>query len=423
VNRKATTGRMLAIIGLVIFDLPGARGASAEFAPSVSAPAPQNAEQFAVRVDGNRLVDAQRQTLRLRGVNVSALEFTHVKGFPGPDGWGGQKPSLKAIKAWGANVIRVPLNEASYLGHMTYDWPAGSRTITPVNPDPSGRYRQIVRSIVDEAVAQNLYVILDLHWNAPKATVPGQARPVAIAPRADAQNEMADVDHALDFWRTLATEYRNYPAVIFELYNEPHIDNFEVPPGTDWGSAAWKVLRDGGVGRVFYGADNVIRQRWRSAGMQEMLDAVRGTGATNVVLSSGIDWAKDISRWVEFAPRDPLRQLGAVWHVYPPYNSEYGRPDYAQPARGESGYGDAERILKAGFPLLITETGDHSATGTRDAPLMEKLLPWADRKGISVLGWTWNAWGAPEANLIKDAAGTPTDGYGQFFRKWMSGVR
>src|SRR5580700_5380176 len=64
---------------------------------------------LSVRVRGNQLIDANGNTLQLRGVDVSGLEFSHINGQPQPDGWGGQKPNLSAIAAWKANALRVPL--------------------------------------------------------------------------------------------------------------------------------------------------------------------------------------------------------------------------------------------------------------------------------------------------------------------------
>ena len=33
---------------------------------------------------------------------------------------------------------------------------------------------------------------------------------------------MPDAEHAPDFWRSVATEYRDDHSVLFDLYNEPH---------------------------------------------------------------------------------------------------------------------------------------------------------------------------------------------------------
>jgi hypothetical protein len=101
------------------------------------------------------------------------------------------------------------------------------------------------------------------------------------------------------------------------------------------------------------------------------------------------------------------------------FGKEYGTPQYNEPGFGKITYQYNEAILKAGYPIIIGETGDRSAAGTVGTPFLAVVLPWADAHGVSVFGWGWNAWGAPSANLIKDSSGTPTDGYGQAMKSWM----
>ncbi len=92
-------------------------------------------------------------------------------------------------------------------------------------------------------------VILDLHW-----VEDGK------------QSPMAD-KKSIDFWREVATQYKNFGTVIFELYNEP--------VGID--SATWQQ------GNATY------------AGYQELYDAVRNTGAKNLVICNGLQWGYDLS--------------------------------------------------------------------------------------------------------------------------------
>ena len=201
------------------------------------------------------------------------------------------------------------------------------------------------------------------------------------------------------------------------MFNEPHIDNFLPPPGASPGDAAWIVLRDGGTGKIFYGANTMFTQNYSSAGMQAMVNAVRATGAANVLMAAGISWSQDNSQWVKFAPSDPLKQLALSWHAYPKFGAAFGTPDYNLPGFAP-GYTWAQAVYDAGYPIIIGETGDHSADGTTSAPFLATLLPWADQRNVSVIGWSWNPWGSAAADLIKDVGGTPTDGYGQAFKSW-----
>ena len=368
----------------------------------MSDPATSGSTALAVKVSGKHLVDAAGTTLQLRGVNLSGSEFVAVQGWSAANPWGGQTgdvtPNFNAIKTWKANSVRIPLNEASWLGYQCIDDTGKTR-----DPDPGHNYQATMKAAVADATQAGLYVIVDLHW-----TAPGKFCPLA-------QNPMADADHSIDFWKSVATTFKDYPNVMFELFNEPFF--FWMSDGSD----PWKVLRDGGTFTKYVtgGSSNYTADyTWKSAGMQQMVDAVRLTGATNVVLVGAPSWSQDLSQWVSYQPHDPLNQLAAVWHAYPD-SGEVGSPKASVPKFGTDAYSWAESVLNAGVPLVLTETGDHNAPGTVGSPFVSKVLPWADKAGASYLGWTWNVWGNNDNVLIKDKAGTPTDGYGAYFQQHL----
>merc|ERR1712070_520580 len=112
------------------------------------------------------------------------------------------------------------------------------------------------------------------HWTADGSTL------------ATAQTAMPDKSHAIDFWVSVASAFANNPLALFELYNEPFPDNGDVT------ESSWLCLQTGacsGVGEVDYAA----------VGMNDLVAAVRGTGATNVVLVSGLVWTNDLSGWLD----------------------------------------------------------------------------------------------------------------------------
>lgn len=365
-------------------------GASATAAASVSVAAPT------VRVQGAHLVDGSGNTVFLHGVNVSGLESVAVQGYDSANPWGGltgtPTPNWATIKTWNVNAVRLPLNEASWLGYTCTDANGMQR-----NPDPGHNYQATVAQSVADASAAGLYVILDLHWSAPKTYCPL------------AQNLMADADNSVTFWSQVATAFKSYPNVIFELFNEPALSNYVQGSATDW-----QVLLQGGALTQYHNENGFVSLVWQAAGMQQLLDAVRATGATNVVLTAGLQYAGDLGQWLANMPADPLRSLGAVWHAYPAYGTTFGTAAYAavDPVTQQN----ALNIMTAGVPVVITETGDQNSTGTVGSPYVSTLLPWADQSGISYLGWTWDDWNEPNFTLIKDAAGTPTDGYGAYFK-------
>jgi endoglucanase len=380
-----------------------------------------SASGLSVRTCGNRLVDSQGNTLQLRGVNVSGLEAVPILGWSPQNAWGAQTgtptPNWNTIKSWGANAVRLPLNEASWLGLTCVDVGGFGSTVkngvkvqnaagATVKADPGANYQATVRKSVAEATAAGLYVILDLHL-----TAPGNACP-------NKQNAMADADHSIAFWTSLAAVFKGSPSVIFELFNEPFLDM--TPALVD--DTPWPDLLKGGgtLNSYIVQTPNSPNEMtpgfaWRTAGMQQMLDAVRATGATNVVLTSTLSYAGAIYNWLKYKPNDPANQLGAVWHAYsvPKYPAQVAC--VGEPGCSASIMNAAKEIRAAGYPVVITEFGD--TIGAAGSPWASVLLPFADANGMSYLGWTWDTWEGQTANdLITDASGTPSKGYGTYVK-------
>ena len=328
-----------------------------------------------VRVDGNHLVDGSGKALHLHGVNHSGTEFVCATlGSPGNVGWGiyggpdDKLSTFQAIASWHANAIRIPLNEDCWLG------------INGINPAYAGaHYQAAIATEVRLAHQAGLYVILDLHWSAPGATL------------AKDQATMADADHSPTFWSSVASAYKGDPAVIFDLFNEPHPHDSEVNPNADpYGWSCWinGCLMNGG---------------WQAAGMQSLVSAVRSAGATNPVLVNGNGWANDDARWLALRPNDPANQMIAGNHSYPWSGCLF-------PACWNR---DNFQALANQFPIIFGETGDNRVAPATYMPLE---IPFLDQMGVSYLAWTWNPWQDPTAVLITDWNGTPSSGEGAWYR-------
>jgi hypothetical protein len=375
--------------------------------PPPPPPPPPSSGSLSVRVQGRHFIDAGGNAIQLRGVNYSGYEFAPIQGWSGNDASGAQAgqpngPRISALLSWKVNTLRIPLNEASWLGY-----PCTDTSGVVHDPDPADNYKESVQQRVAEANAAGIYVILDLHWAAP-----GNACPML-------QGQMANQEHSLAFWTSVATMFKSNPAVLFELFNEPFL-NFEFQ------GDPWQYMMKGTNGSftgfpATSGNNNwqAVKQPWAIASYQQMIDTVRATGATNVVLVGTMAYAQDFSGWLSHRPTDPLGQMAAVWHPYPTFGTAYGTAEYAQPNFAPGVFTDVANIQAAGIPVIATETGDRNAPGTPAAPLVANITAWADLTGMSLLGWGFNVWGVEDHVLIRDADGTPTDGYGKAFHDWM----
>ncbi len=315
-----------------------------------------------IGVRGNHLVNRAGTPVRLLGVNRSGAEYECVEGdsiFDGPV----NGASIRAMKSWHINAVRVPLNESCWLG------------INGIAPSLGGlAYRAAVREYVDRLERAGLYVILDLHWAAP-----GENQATGPIP-------LPDADHATAFWTSLATEYRSDRSVLFDLYNEPH--------DVTW--ACW--VGPCTVTDRYFGTYAV-------SGLPELLAAVRATGARQPVMLGGLDWAANLRGWLAHRPFDPAHALVASNHSYdfsPCYSS--CRAVLARVARH--------------VPLVTGELGEVDCRHG----YVDSYMRWADRHGVSYLGWNWGAGGrwtcTGGPSLIRDYAGDPTR-YGVGLRRHL----
>ncbi|MFC5952189.1 glycoside hydrolase family 5 protein [Pseudonocardia lutea] len=304
-------------------------------------------------------MDGTGQPVRLLGVNRSGTQYMCTEGpnvFDGPT----DDHAVAAMVAWRITAVRISLNEQCWLGINGL----------PV-AYPAAVYRRAITDYVDRLIRAGLYVVLDLHWNA------------AGTAQARSQQPMADRDHAGAFWTSVAATFKDRTAVLFDLYNEPYPDH-----DSD-SEAAWQCVREGGV---CPGVDFV------AAGMQELVDAVRSTGAQNPLLVSGPQHAGTLTEWLAHRPHDPLQQVAATIHIY-------GPPPDASPCWTATCWVDMLEPLARDVPVVIGEMGNTDCTPTVVAPLMT----WADRAGVSYLAWSWvTSSCAVEPALISGYEGTPT---------------
>jgi endoglucanase len=238
--------------------------------PEAPDPARWPAELFVV---GNQLRDTDGREIWLQGVNVASMEWR-------VEGDNVLRSTVVAIEHWKANVIRLPVKDDSWFGR------------SEGQSDGGRAYRELADAVITLAANRGAYVVLDLHhYRAPR-------------------------EAHIAFWTDAATRYRDHPAVLFDLLNEPH-------------GITWEVWRNGGYvsEREAADEDNFLTDEeriqaalgFRSPGMQKMLEVVRATGARNVIVAGGLDYAYDLSGIVNGYALEENGGNGIMYasHIYP----------------------------------------------------------------------------------------------------------
>ena len=306
------------------------------------------APQLQLHVSGNKLVNASGERVVLHGVDRSGTEFMCAHGagiFDGPN----TVASIRAMKHHGINAVRVPLNEACWNGDS---YVQASMRGTP--------YRAAVMSYVKRLNANGMVTILDLHWT--NGLYMGGASACA-SDQAVCQKPMPDAAGAVPFWKSVARAFNGNDAVIFDLFNEPYPEqaNHNIE------AAGWRCWQHGG---------DCVGIPYKVAGMQTLVNAVRSTGANNVIMLGGLEWSNDLSQWLSHEPADPAHNLAASWHSYN-FNA----------CSNKACWNKVLAPVIAKVPLVAGEIGENDCAGS----YITRLTSWMDTKSANYLAWTWNS--------------------------------
>ncbi|MDQ2732184.1 MAG: glycoside hydrolase family 5 protein, partial [Armatimonadota bacterium] len=323
-----------------------------------------------LHVTGNQVLDKDGKPVLLQGLNVESLEWN-------PQGERILRTTLVAIDDWKANIIRLPVKEDYWFGKE-----AGQT-------DGGAAYRALIDATVNLAANRGAYLLLDLHrFRAPS------------------------MEH-LAFWKDAAARYKNHPAVIFDLFNEPH-------------DISWQVWRNGGFVEdkdapadedAFLSPEEKAKNTrgFHSVGLQALVDAVRGTGARNLVLAGGLDWAYDLSGIAQGFALDNKGGNGIIYstHIYA------GKRDWLNKVL----------VIAAKYPILVGEFG---ATNKKfsfiPADAQEDAATWVPRIFGFIqkykLHWTAFSFHPSSAPpMIKDWDYTPTPEWGAIVKRALAGEK
>ena len=317
-----------------------------------------------LHVAGNHLEDGSGHVVRLQGVNIPSLEWD-------PAGDHFHASLDQALEVWHANSIRIPLTQDLWFGYFK-----GARAA-----DNGQAYREQLDGIVQKIAEKHAYVVLDLHWSNG-----GQWG------KNVGQHAMPD-DNSVLFWKDVAARYANHPAVLFDLYNEPH-------------DVTWDVWQKGG--EIDERNDDPARGlhlTYHSPGMQALLNTVRATGARNVVVVGGLDWAYDLRGILDGHALSDNQGNGVMYatHLYP------WKKDWSANVTP----------LIARYPVFVGEVGTKPWKPGEPAHENVYTKTWAPEviSYIQQHQLSWTAWSFhPGANpcLIQDWNYTPTPYWGAY---------
>lgn len=302
-----------------------------------------------ISVSGNRFVNENGETVIFRGVNISDPDKLVKNGK-----W--SKGHFEVIKAWGANIVRVPVHPIA--------WQERGKT----------EYLKLLDQAVDWATELQLYLIIDWHS-------------IGNLKTGLFQHDIyiTDMQETLSFWRSIAFRYRGVATVAFyELFNEPTNYNGQLGPVT-W--PEWKAINEEIIS-VIYAHDHKV-----------------------IPLVAGFNWAYDLTP----VRTDPVGFEG-IGYVAHPYPQKTKRP-FAENWEKDFGFvADTYPVMASEFGFMAGDDPGAHIPVIDDESYGRDVIDYFNRKGISWTVWCFDPDWPPQ--MISDWDYTPTT-QGAFFRQAM----
>jgi endoglucanase len=283
---------------------------------------------------GNRVINTSTgEPIFLRGVNRSGLEYS------GPDEQGflsgaviSRSEIQVVVRHWGCNILRVPFNQDFALRGR------GGRS--------GEEYRAALDQIIYWASMFGAYTLLDLQWLDADRIYGGNRNFVAPLPNVE----------SIELWTLLAARYKDEPAVLYDIFTEPHdrLDDDPFPLNRDDGST--------------YPAEQraVTVSEWQPWA-RRLIRAIRTESPNAVAFVAGTNWAYDLRGM----PMD-LPNVVYSSHVYPNKGDDWS-----------GAFGDLSRSV----PVFLGEFGGRDTPEELD--FVRRLVVYAQNNGIGWAAWSW----------------------------------
>lgn len=265
-----------------------------------------------LKVDGKNMVDKNNQQVILRGVSF------------GWSNWWGEFYNEKCVdwlaSDWNISVIRAAMGvepEEAYISN-------------------SKKQTELVTTVVDAAIKNDIYIIIDWHSHG------------------------IQTEEAVKFFKLMASKYKDYPNIIYEIFNEPV-------------NQSWKEVKE-------YS--------------EAVIKAIREIDKDNIILVGTPHWDQD----VHIAADDPITGYNNIM-----YTLHFYAATHKQGLIDRGNY-----ALSKGLPLFVSECAAMEASG--DGPIDRESwntwLTWMETNKIS-----WVCWSVSPKNetcsMIKDKKVSP----------------
>ena len=252
------------------------------------------------------------------------------------------------------SVIRAPMAIKYYKENQgpisVTDGNTGVTTFGYLSTDIAGAYgaykqnqKNIMKMVIDQAILDDIYVMVDWH----------------------SHNASRETSEAAQFFAEMATEYKDVPNIIWEIYNEPVSDN---------------------AGTINNYAKSVV-------------GAIRGTGNENLVIV-GTNW---------YSSKPSEQESQGLHNTYS--NIAYTLHFYT----GEDGHDSYLGNKAKSNPTFVTEWGATGASGDGAVKNFSSFISWMDQNKVS--GCMWFAGNDGQSSAMFPAAANTTnlDNYKNLF--------
>lgn len=334
--------------------------------------------------------------IRLRGVNRAGLEYALPLDGDFLAGAAITRDEIESIvRGWGANVLRVPFNQSRVL--------RGSCGLPPE------AYLDALDTIIGWSAESGTYTILDLQWRDDETAfgLLADGSPNRVPPLPDPA--------AIDVWRVLARRYRDEPAVLFDLFNEPHdpIHYATDPHRTDL-NPLWTINDDGAIEAS--GERTVSMRDWQRWARM-LVRTIRAEESDALIFVSGIDWAYDL-RGIPLCDSEssgvPLGGIVYSTHVYPWRGGSSRWTSWSTLRGAQPTWRRAFGDLASKVPVFAGEWGGVDAHVEWGAALCRYM----DRLGMGWTAWSW----ADHPHLVRCTliAGIKATAFGDIVRRSLA---